>query len=131
MAKPASATAPTDVGRAVAAIRAELAHIRTSFAHIEQELLDLEATNPQPASRRERPERYLRVLVEVYEYGGQHGVDADGFARIGARHGYDRRGLGGFFTGARAPLSRHNDRIRLTASGDELMDSYLAQTSSS
>ena len=67
------------------------------------------------------------IEVEVYELGGQHGVDADGLASIGARHGYDRRGLGGFFTGARAPLGRTDGRIRLTAHGAELMDLYLAR----
>jgi hypothetical protein len=117
---------PAEAGRTVASIRTELGRLRSSILRIEQELGELEGAQ-QTAVRRDRPERYLRVLVEVYEHGGQHGVDADGLAGIGARHGYDRRGLGGFFTGARAPLRRADGRIRLTAHGEELMDSYLAR----
>ena len=119
---------PADAGRTVALIRTELGRLRSGIMRIEQELGKLEEAHQQTAVRRDRPERYLRVLVEVYERGGQHGVDADGLASIGARHGYDRRGLGGFFTGARAPLRRTDERIRLTVHGEELMDSYLART---
>jgi hypothetical protein len=121
-------SAPAEAGRTVALIRTELGRLRSSILRIEQELGELEDAHPQTVVRRDRPERYLRVLVEVYEHGGQHGVDADGLANIGARHGYDRRGLGGFFTGARAPLRRTDERIRLTPHGEELMDSYLART---
>jgi hypothetical protein len=117
---------PAEAGRTVASIRAELGRLRSSILRIERELDALENSQQQTAVRRDRPERYLRVLVEVYEHGGHHGVDADGLASIGARHGYDRRGLGGFFTGARAPLRRTDGRARLTAYGEELMDSYLA-----
>jgi hypothetical protein len=127
MPTPPSATTSGDVGRAVAAIRAELARVRTGSLQIEQTLRDLENAYHQPAPRRDRPERYLRVLVEVYDRGGHHGVDAEGLAQIGANHGYGRRGLGGFFTGGRAPLSRDDDRIHLTAYGEQLMDAYLAQ----
>jgi hypothetical protein len=121
-------TESAEVGRKVALIRTELGRLRSSILRIEQELGELEDARQETVARRDRPERYLQVLVEVYEHGGQHGVDADGLASIGARHGYDRRGLGGFFTGARAPLRRTDGRIRLTAHGEELMDSYLART---
>jgi hypothetical protein len=121
------ASAPGDTGRTVASIRTELARLRSSILRIERELGELEDAHQVTVVGRDRPERYLRVLVEVYEHGGQHGVDADGLASIGARHGYDRRGLGGFFTGARAPLRRTDGRIRLTAHGEELMGSYLAR----
>lgn len=122
-----SRRAPSDTGHGVAAIRSELGSLRSSIRRIELELSELENANHQPGKlQRERPERYLRVLVEVYERGGQHGVDADGLAMIGQRNGYDRRGLGGFFTGARAPLRRTNDRTRLTHHGEQLMHSYLA-----
>lgn len=119
---------PAETGRTVALIRTELGRLRSSILRIEQELGELDDARQQTVVRRDRPERYLRVLVEVYEHGGQHGVDADGLAIIGARHGYDRRGLGGFFTGARAPLRRTDERIRLTVHGEELMESYLART---
>jgi hypothetical protein len=112
----------------LASIRTELDSLRLGILRIERALDELEDAHQRTAVRRDRSERYLRVLIEVYEHGGQHGVDADGLASIGARHGYDRRGLGGFFTGARAPLMRTDRRIRLSVFGEELMDSYLART---
>ena len=116
---------PDEAGQhAVAAIRTELARVRSSVSRIERALNDLEADERAAAVRR-RPERYLRVLVDVYERGGRHGVDPDEWAAIGQRHGYDRRGLGGFFTGGRAPLRRTDDHVVLTVHGERLVDEYL------
>lgn len=114
-------------GRAAAAIRSELARARESLRRIEQALGDLYDDRGLGGPTRARPERYLRVLLAVYERGGQHGVDADGLAAIGREHGYDRRGLGGFFTGGRAPLRRLGERVLLTVEGERLLDSYLAR----
>jgi hypothetical protein len=36
--------------------------------------------------------------------------------------------MGGFFTGARAPLRRIDDRVRLTAQGEQLLDGFLSRT---
>jgi hypothetical protein len=118
---------PDDAGQhALATIRTELARVRSSVSRIERGLNDLEASERALTTLRRRPERYLRVLVDVYERGGRHGVDADEWAAIGQRHGYDRRGLGGFFTGARAPLRRTDDHVVLTVHGERLVDDYLA-----
>ncbi len=116
----------TDCAQALASIRAEVVRLRSSLVRLEKHLDALEAA-PQHAmdGPRERPERYMRVLVDVYERGGQHGVDADGLAAIGRVHGYDRRGLGGFFTGRRAPLRRVEGRVTLTPHGVHLVDLYL------
>jgi hypothetical protein len=114
--------------RSLAAIRAELGHVRSSIVRIEEDLKALEsacADGTDPSRR--RPDRYLRLLLEVYDRGGRHGVDADGLAAIGARYGYDRRGLGGFFTGARAPLRRVERRVTLSPYGEHLIDLYLAE----
>jgi hypothetical protein len=108
---------------ALATIRTELARVRSSVSRIERALNDLEAG--ERAAVRRRPERYLRVLVDVYERGGRHGVDVDEWAGIGQRHGYDRRGLGGFFTGGRAPLRHIDDLVVLTTYGERLVDEYL------
>jgi hypothetical protein len=124
-----SAQAPEPAGgdlqHAVASIRAELARVRSAVGRIERDLGELEAGDLGPAAIRQRPDRYLRVLVDVYERGGRHGVDVEEWASIGAHRGYDRRGLGGFFTGARAPLRRVEERIVLTMHGEHLVDSYL------
>jgi hypothetical protein len=116
-----------DAQHALAAIRGELARVRASMSRIERGLDELEAAGDGPGGMvRRRPERYLRVLVDVYERGGRHGVGALEWAAIGQRHGYDRRGLGGFFTGGRASLRRSEDRVVLTAYGERLVDGYLA-----
>jgi hypothetical protein len=117
----------SDAGRAAASIRSELAHVRESLRRIEQALGELDDERSGPSVTRARAERYLRVLLEIYERGGQHGVDAAGLAEIGRAHGYDRRGLGGFFTGTRAPLRRIGNRVRLTAQGEQLLDAYLSR----
>lgn len=115
-----------DAQHALTAIRAELKRVRSSVSRIERGLNELEAGERGSPSARPRPERYLRVLVDVYERGGRHGVGSDEWASIGNRHGYDRRGLGGFFTGGRAPLRRGEQRVLLTAYGERLVDEYLA-----
>jgi hypothetical protein len=114
-----------DPQHALAAIRAELARVRSSVSRIERDLNELEVTEHDSATRR-RSERYLRVLVDVYERGGRHGVDPQEWSAIGGRHGYDRRGLGGFFTGGKAALRRVDGRVLLTAHGERLVDGYLA-----
>ena len=110
-----------------AVIRDEVARIRSGLARIEGELASFENAQRPSAASRARPERYQRVLVDVYERGGRVGVDAAAFAAIGAVYGYDPRGLGGFFTGGRAPLRRVDDRVGLTVYGEQLVDEYLSR----
>ncbi len=113
---------------AATAIRAELAALRASLARIEGELDRLPQQPPRPSTaERERPERYFRVLVSVYERGGRHGLAGDELGAIGAEQGYDRRGLGGFFAGTRAPLRLLEGRVRLTPEGLRLVDRYLRE----
>jgi len=76
------------------------------------------------AGPRQRPERYYQLLVDVYERG-RHGPDADSFAALGRNRGYDARGLGGFFVGARAPLRRIEGQVTLTVEGHRLLDAHL------
>lgn len=115
-----------DPQQALASIRTELARVRSSLGRIERGLGELEASELDSAGARRRPERYLRVLLDVYERGGRHGVASDEWAAIGRQHGYDRRGLGGFFTGGRASLRKVDDRVLLTVYGERLVDEYLA-----
>jgi hypothetical protein len=117
---------PSDQMRSLAAIRSELGRVRSSIVRIEEDLKALESAFAEGSDpSRRRPDRYLRLLLDVYDRGGRHGVDAEGLAAIGARHGYDRRGLGGFFTGTRAPLRRVDRRVRLSPYGERLIDIYL------
>jgi hypothetical protein len=64
------------------------------------------------------------VLVAVYERG-VHGVSSEELADLGRAHGYDRRGLGGYFAGARAPLRLVGGRVALTTEGARLVHEYL------
>ena len=120
-----------DVAGAAEAIRAEVRTLRTSLTRIEQALARLpQRKAAAPRTERERPERYYRVLVSVYERGGRHGVAAGELGAVAHEHGYDRRGLGGFFAGARAPLQQVDGRVRLTAEGLRLVDRYLHELAS-
>jgi hypothetical protein len=118
--EPAEAGLPT----AIAAIRDELETVRAGLRRIEAQVGMLEQQEPQ-AQTKERPRRYYEVLAAVYDRGGRRGLDADAFGHVGELHGYDRRGLGGFFTGVRAPLRRHEDRVTLSVYGERLLDSFL------
>ncbi|HEY2715407.1 MAG TPA: hypothetical protein VGI73_04225 [Solirubrobacterales bacterium] len=109
---------------ALAGIRGELEKLRAGIAAIEGRLAAVEQEEAQ-APAKERPRRYYEVLVAVYERGGRKGLDADAFGAVGKEHGYDRRGLGGFFTGSRAPLRRQDGRVTLSVQGERLVDSYL------
>lgn len=118
---------PDSREHALATIRAELAHVRSAVGRIERGLVELEASDRAATRSSRKPERYLQVLVDVYERGGRHGVSAEAWSAIGDRLGYDRRGLGGFFTGARAPLRHTQDRVALTVYGERLVDEYLSR----
>ena len=114
------------VGAAAAAIRAELRRLRTSLSRLEEAVDKLPETRRRSrAAERPRPARYYRVLVSVYERGGRQGIAAGDLGAVGAEGGYDRRGLGGFFAGTRAPLQLVDGRVRLTAEGLRLVDRYL------
>jgi hypothetical protein len=118
-----------DVRAAAAAIRAELRKLRASLARIEETVDSLpgrERRRGRPGER-SRPERYYRVLVGVYERGGRHGITAEELGAVGGEHGYDRRGLGGFFAGAQAPLRLAEGHARLTPEGLRLVDRYLGE----
>lgn len=95
---------PADETAAIAAMRSELGRIREGVGRIERGLVEIErcaATRPI----RPRSERYFSVLLAVYEHG-RHGMGSEAFGALGVEHGYDRRGLGGFFTG----LAQRSDR---------------------
>jgi len=115
-------------------VRAELRRVRAGLVRIEEGLAALERDGAAPAprartQRRPRPERYLRLLVDVYERGGRHGLDSGAFGALGAAHGYDRRGLGGFFRGEHAPLALVEGRVQLTPEGARLVDEHLRELS--
>jgi len=123
---------PAAAAATLSGVRAELRRVRAGLARVEEGLaaLEREQASPRPrAQERARPERYLRLLVDVYERGGRPGLDSGAFGALGAEHGYDRRGLGGFFRGDRAPLALADGRVQLTPEGGRLVDAYLRELS--
>lgn len=104
--------------------------MRAGLDRIEADLRRLEASGRTGSGpERPRPDRYYEVLVGVYEHG-RHGIDRESLAALAARHGYDRRGLNGYFTGSRAALMRRGDRVVLTAEGQRLVDLHLRKVAS-
>ncbi len=96
--------------------------MREGLERIDSELQSLD--RPRRDTERERPARFYDVLVGVYEHG-VHGIDDAALTQLAGAHGYQRRGLNGFFTGSRAPLRRAEGRIVLTAEGQRLLDGHL------
>jgi len=109
---------------AITAIRGQVARIREGLDRIDSELQRLE--RQQRTTERARPARFYDVLVGVYEHG-IHGIDDAALTQLANAHGYQRRGLNGFFTGARAALRRTEGRIVLTPEGNRLLDAHLRQ----
>ena len=104
-------------------MRAELRRVQARLVRIDADLAQLERAEPTAAAR-PRAERYYQLLLSIYEHG-RHGVDAERLGRLGAVFDYDRRGLGGFFAGRRAPLRRTGDRVQLTPEGERVLERHL------
>lgn len=110
----------------ILALRTELWRLREGLDRIDAQLARLAEEDEAPSGRL-RPERYYLVLLAVYERG-PHGASTEELATIGAECHYDRRGLGGYFAGKRAPLRSEGGRVRLTVEGDRLVREYLGRT---
>ena len=122
-AKPPAAAAEPSGTPDIAMMRAELRRVQTRLARIDADLAQLQRAEPATASR-PRAERYYQLLLSIYEHG-RHGVDAAQLGELGAAYQYDRRGLGGFFAGRRAPLRMSGDRVHLTPEGERLLERHL------
>ncbi|MHB8657634.1 MAG: hypothetical protein ACYC91_06720 [Solirubrobacteraceae bacterium] len=104
-------------------LRTEIDRIRSALAVIEQEFAKLEGRS-RALPARSRPDRYYALLIDIYERG-PHGVDGDELDELTRAHGYDRRGVNGYFKGSRAPLQRTGGRARLTVEGVRLVTEQL------
>lgn len=121
---PRRAAADDTDAAALAAIRGQVARMREGLDGIESALQGLE--RQQRTTERERPTRFFDVLIGVYEHG-IHGIDDQALTQLAAAHAYQRRGLNGFFTGARAALRRVEGRVVLTPEGHRLLAAHLAR----
>lgn len=121
-AAPDAAAEPTGTPD-ISMMRAELRRVQTRLARLDADLAQLQRAEPS-SSHRPRAERYYQLLLDVYEHG-RHGVDATRLGALGASYDYDRRGLGGFFAGRRAPLRMIGERVHLTPEGERLLERHL------
>ena len=80
----------------------------------------------QPAEPRQHADqsRRWRLLNAVAQRGGR--VGASEWSRLGRTHGYDPRGLGGFFRGAQPVMEHDGHRRILTASGHRFVERWRA-----
>lgn len=109
----------------IAGVRQSVAMMRSTLSAIERDLGRLEHTTPVRATPA-RPARYYEVLVAIYEHG-RHGIGTDELKLVAADRGYDRRGMNGFLSGARAALRQDGDRIVLSPEGERLVAEYLGR----
>jgi hypothetical protein len=79
---------------------------------------DLVPAAPEPQWRGDYA-RIWRLLHAVRQAGGDLG--ADEWARLGASHGYDPRGLGGFFRGHEPVMAAQGERRVLTEQGQRFV----------
>lgn len=92
-----------------------------------QVLSATESQEDRDASQEEYWQNRLRVLCDVVLKGGV--VTHDEWGQIGYDNGYDRRGLGGFFTGnTPSMISTFNGKKSITEEGYHQAKEYVAGT---
>jgi hypothetical protein len=82
---------------------------------------DVAAPTPAPQWRGDYA-RIWRLLHAVRQAGGD--LSADEWARLGAAHDYDPRGLGGFFRGGEPVMTMQGERRVLTEQGQRFIERW-------
>jgi len=82
---------------------------------------DIATAAPEPQWR-EDTARIWRVLHAVRQAGGN--LSAEEWTRLGAAHGYDPRGLGGFFRGGEPAMAVQVERRVLTEHGSRFIERW-------
>lgn len=65
-------------------------------------------------------------LLNAVAVEHQGDVGSDDWSRLGRQHGYDPRGLGGFFVGSQALMGRQGARRVLTEHGKRFVERWRA-----
>ena len=68
-----------------------------------------------PSGEEETYRRWWSLLADVEARGGS--MSADAFRELAQAHGYDPRGVGGFFSGPNSTMSRDGDTVEITPRG--------------
>jgi hypothetical protein len=110
--------------------RAHSFRLKKAYADIGEVLQDLGVVEAEPA--RPADPKWMRDTAKQWgllnslavEHGGDAGSDA--WARLGRQHGYDPRGLGGFFVGSQPLMASQGARRVLTVHGRRFIDRWRA-----
>jgi len=95
-------------------------------AHLDRDTAEQDPDVPRPpAGQEETWRRWWSLLSTVAANGGT--MDANDFRALAVEHGYDPRGIGGFFGGQNSTMRRTDDTVELTARGRREVD-YWAPT---
>jgi hypothetical protein len=102
------------------AARGAIRHTRTLLDRVERRLdrrlpaADLPAGPTPPAGEEESHRRWWSLLSDVDARGGR--MSAEEFRSLAEQHGYEARGIGGFFSG-NSTMRRDGDVVELTPRG--------------
>jgi len=112
-----------DAVRGVEKIEHELSNLRRLLA-LAQGVDEGELAEPM---LQEHQKKRIELWCRIYNKGGH--VDKTEMYRIARQVGYDRRGLGGFFTGRKPSLQMTpDDRIFLTKEATRDLERWTGQT---
>jgi len=103
--------------------RLRRAHSEITAVLSELGILDGAGHPAEPRQHADQSRRW-RLLNAVAQRGGR--VGASEWSRLGRAHGYDPRGLGGFFRGAQPVMEHDGHRRILTASGHRFVERWRA-----
>jgi len=99
------------------------AHAEFSTALRNAGILNDAPTPPvEPQWRRSTAKQWALLNALARDHGGD--VGAEEWARLGRQHGYDPRGLGGFFVGREQLMARQGARRVLTDHGQRFIERW-------
>jgi hypothetical protein len=105
---------------------ARLRRAHTEMTTLLEQFGALRDASPEPEPKwKTDTARQWRLLNDVDKAGGD--VGSDEWARLGAQHGYDPRGLGGYFRGSeQLMVAEQGARRVLTEHGRRFLDRWRA-----
>jgi hypothetical protein len=86
----------------------------------------LVARTPRPSAGPKWLTDTAKQWALLNDFAANHGGDlaASAWSRLGRKHGYDPRGLGGFFVGKQPLMASDGDRRVLTARGQRFIERW-------
>ncbi len=104
--------------------------LRRSYSQLGTVLLDLGVIEP-PEERPAEPQWVMATKKQWHllnDFRENHDADlgSEAWSRLGVEHGYDPRGLGGFFVGSTPLMASQGARRVLTSHGHRFIDRWKA-----